>query len=100
LDPRSYPVKIARKVKPISYLKTHTAEVLRSVNGGKSPLLITHHGEVKMVVQDITDFEATRESMAFLKILAMGEKSRDAGRSRPVGKAFAAVRRRIAGERG
>ena len=89
-------MKIARKVKPISYLKSHTAEVLRSVSGEKSPMLITHRGEVKLVIQDIGGFEAMRETLALLKILAIGERSRKAGRSKPLAKAFAEVRRRIA----
>jgi prevent-host-death family protein len=88
-------VKIARKVKPISYLKSHSAEILRTVTGEKCPVFITHRGEVKLVIQDIADFEAMRESIAFLKILACGERSRGAGRFKPLGKACADVRRRI-----
>lgn len=92
-------MKIAGNVKPISYLKSHTAQVLCAVSGGKTPLLITHRGEVKLAIQDIGEFEAMRESIAFLKILAIGEKNRRAGRAKPVGKAFAAVRRRISRNR-
>jgi prevent-host-death family protein len=92
-------LKLARKVKPISYLKSHTAEVLRSVTEENRPLLISHHGEVKLVVQGIEQFEAMKESLAFLKLLAMGERSRKAGRYAPVDKAFARARRRIARER-
>lgn len=88
-------MEVARKVKPISYLKSHTAEILRTVVGGRCPVLISHRGEVKLVIQDIAHFEAMRESIALLKILATGEKSRRAGKFKPIGKAFADVRRRI-----
>ncbi len=39
-------MKLSRNVKPISYLKSHTADVLRSITNDKEPILITHHGEV------------------------------------------------------
>jgi prevent-host-death family protein len=89
-------LRIAKNVKPISYLKSHAAEVLRSVTAGKKPLLITHHGEVKLVVQDIEGYEEMRESLALLKILALGEEDRKAGRWKPVKKAIGDLRKRIA----
>ena len=92
-------MKLSRNVKPISYLKSHTAEVLRSVTATKEPLLVTHHGEVKLVVQDIEAYEAMQESLALLKILALGEESRKKGKHKSVKKAFADVRRRIEQER-
>ena len=88
-------MKLSRNVKPISYLKSHTADVLRSVTTDKEPLLITHHGEVKLVVQDIGEYEAMQDSLAMLKILALGEKSRKDGRSKTVRRAFADLRKRI-----
>ena len=92
-------MKIAGNVKPISYLKTHAAKVLRSVTSGKTPLLISYRGEVKLAIQDIGEFEAMQESLALLKILAIGETSRRSGKAKPVGKTFAAVRRRVSKER-
>ena len=74
---------------------SHTAEVLRSVTGDKEPLLITHHGEVKLVIQDISEYEAAQETLALLKILALGEESRKKGRAKPVKKAFEGLRKRI-----
>ena len=88
-------MKLSRNVKPISYLKSHTADVLRSVAADKEPLLITHHGEIKLVVQDIGEYEAMQDSLAMLKILALGEKSRKDGRSKTVRRAFADLRKRI-----
>ncbi len=88
-------MKLSRNVKPISYLKSHTAEVLRAITSDKEPVLITHHGEVKLVIQDISEYEAEQESLALLKILALGEKSRKKGKSKPVKKVFAALRKRV-----
>ena len=92
-------MRIAQNTKPISYLKSHLSEVLRTVNLKKNPLLITHHGEVKLVIQDIGSYEAMRDSLALLKILALGNESRRAGKSKSITKAFADLRKRIKKER-
>jgi prevent-host-death family protein len=88
-------MKLSESVKPISYLKTHTAEAVRDVANGRQPMVITQHGEAKAVLQDITAYEQTQESLALLKMLAQSSKSLAKGRSKLVKKAFADVRRRI-----
>jgi prevent-host-death family protein len=82
-------------VKPISYLKSHTAEALRSVAETREALVITQHGEAKAVIQDVAAYEQTQESLALLKMLALSTQSREARRSKPLKKAFADVRQRI-----
>ncbi|MBI4604995.1 MAG: type II toxin-antitoxin system Phd/YefM family antitoxin [Planctomycetes bacterium] len=86
---------LSRSVKPISYLKSRTSEAVRFVTTTKKPLLITHHGKVKVVVQDVEEYEALQESLTLLKILALGEESRRKGRAKPLPKAIAAVRVRL-----
>lgn len=87
-------MKLSESVKPISYLKGHTAEALRDVTEGRQPMVITQHGEAKAVLQDITAYEQTQESLALLKMLAQSSKSLSEDRSKPIKKAFADVRRR------
>lgn len=91
-------MKLSESVKPISYLKSHTAEAVRKVAEGCQTMIITQHGEAKAVLQDITAYEDTQESLALLKMLAQSSKSLTEGRTKPVKKAFAHVRRRL-GER-
>jgi prevent-host-death family protein len=88
-------MKLSESVKPISYLKSHTAEALRDVSTAGRTMVITQHGEAKAVLQDITSFEQTQESLALLKILAQSSVSVQKGRSKPVKQAFADVRRRV-----
>jgi PHD/YefM family antitoxin component YafN of YafNO toxin-antitoxin module len=38
------------------------------------PLLITQNGEAKLVVQDVQSYEDTQQTLALLKILALGQK--------------------------
>ncbi|HEB55677.1 MAG TPA: type II toxin-antitoxin system Phd/YefM family antitoxin [Gammaproteobacteria bacterium] len=88
-------MKLSESVKPISYLKSHTAEALRSVSEEQRTMVITQHGEAKAVLQDITSYEQTQESLALLKMLAQSSKSIQEGRSKPLKKAFTDVRKHI-----
>ena len=88
-------MKLSRAVKPISYLKSHTAEAVREVSEGQTTLVITQHGEAKAVLQDIANYEQTQESLALLKMLAQSTKSRQEGRSKPVKRAFSDIRKRV-----
>ncbi|MDZ7802752.1 type II toxin-antitoxin system Phd/YefM family antitoxin [Thiohalophilus sp.] len=88
-------MKLSESVKPISYLKSHTAEVLRDVSEGQRTMVITQHGEARAVLQDIASYEQTQESLALLKVLAQSSKSIQEGRSKPLKKAFADIRKRV-----
>lgn len=67
-------MKLSEQIKPISYLKAHAAEVVRDLKNQQEPLIITQNGEAKMVIQDIHSYEQTQETMALLKILALGNQ--------------------------
>jgi len=88
-------MKLSESVKPISYLKSHTAEVLRNVREGPCTMVITQHGEARAVLQDIASYEQTQESLALLKMLAQSSKSIQEGRCKSIKKAFADVRKHI-----
>ena len=88
-------MKLSESVKPISYLKSHTAEALRDVSESHGTMVITQHGEAKAVLQDVTTYEQTQESLALLKMLAQSTKSLQDGHSKPARKAFADVRKRV-----
>lgn len=60
-------------VKPITYLKNHTAEAIRGVSDDGRVLMITQNGEAKAVVIDVETYDRWRKAMALLKILAQGE---------------------------
>lgn len=60
------------QIKPISYLKSHTAEIVKNLGETRKPLLITQNGEAKLAVIDIKSFEEREETLSLLKILALG----------------------------
>jgi len=73
-------MKLSTQIRPISYLKAHASEIVRDL-GGKGPsMIITQNGEAKAVLQDIHSYEQTQETLALLKILALGQKQIEEGR--------------------
>ncbi|MBS3963253.1 MAG: type II toxin-antitoxin system Phd/YefM family antitoxin [Methylomonas sp.] len=72
------------QIKPISYLKANAAEVLSYIAEQRQPLVITQNGEAKAVLQDVASFEETQETLALLKILALGNQDVEAGKVKPV----------------
>ena len=76
-------MKLSSQIKPISYLKAHAAEIVRNLAEQREPLVITQNGEAKVVIQDIESYEQTQETMALLKILALGMRQIEEGKVLP-----------------
>jgi prevent-host-death family protein len=76
-------MKLSNQIKPISYLKAHAAEIVRKLGEQREPLVITQNGEAKVVLQDIESYEQTQETMALLKILALGMRQIEEGKVLP-----------------
>jgi len=73
-------MKLSSRIKPISYLKAHAAEIVRNLSGQGEPLIITQNGEAKVVLQDIESYEQNQETMALLKMLALGARQIEEGK--------------------
>ncbi|CCW15761.1 Prevent host death protein, Phd antitoxin [Sphingobium indicum BiD32] len=76
-------MRYSSRIKPISYFKANAAEILADLNDGAEPMILTQNGEAKAIVQDIRDYEKTQETLAMLKILALGMEDLRAGRTIP-----------------
>ena len=87
-------MKLSSRIKPISYLKAHAAEIVRKLNEQREPLVITQNGEAKVVIQDIESYEQTQETMALLKILALGTRQIEEGKVQPAGEVIRRLRER------
>jgi prevent-host-death family protein len=72
------------RIRPISYLKAHGADLIRELGEGAAPLIITQNGKAKAVLQDMGSYEATQETLALLKLLALGQDDIASDRTRPV----------------
>jgi len=77
-------MRYSSQIKSISYLKAKAADVLRDLARRREPLVITQNGEAKAVIQDIGSWEETQETLALLKILALGTRDVEQGRVKPL----------------
>lgn len=89
-------MKYSTQIKPISYLKANAAEIVRQLAEQREPLVITQNGEAKAVIQDIASYEETQETMALLKILALGNRQIEEGKLVPAGDAIRRLREKKA----
>ena len=71
---------LSNQIKPISYLKAHAAEIVRDLRERREPMVITQNGEAKVVLVDIESYEQSQETMALLKILALGNQQMEEGK--------------------
>ncbi len=89
-------MKYSTRIKSISYLKANAAEIVRTMAEERSAMVITQNGEAKAVMQDVATYEQTQETMALLKILALGNREIEDGKVVPASKAIRAMRDKLA----
>ncbi len=89
-------MKYSTRIKPISYLKANAAAIVRQLTDEREPLVITQNGEAKLVLQDVASYEATQETIALLKVLALGNRQVEEGKVVPAGEAIRRARKRVA----
>ncbi len=89
-------MKLVEDIKPVTYMKTRAAEMLREVKRSRRPMVITQHGEAQAVLLDVATYEALRDAKCLLQLTAQGEAQVEAGRTLPQAEVFARVRQKIA----
>lgn len=85
-------MKYSTQIKPISYLKANAEEVIHELTEQREPMVITQNGKAKAVIQDIASYEETQETLALLKILALGNRQIEDGQVVPATKAIRRLR--------
>ncbi len=89
-------MRYSTQVKPISYFKANAAEVLAHLHEVREPMVITQNGEAKAVIQDVASYQEMQETMALLKLLALGRREFEEGKSSPAAEVIKRVRASIA----
>lgn len=92
------PVRYSTRIKPISYLKANAAEVLEDLQKQRQPMIITQNGEAKAVIQDVASYEETQETLALLKMLALGGEQVAQGKVKSVRDVVNRLRSTTAGD--
>ena len=88
-------MRFSTQIKPISYVKSHAAELLDRIAEEREPIIITQNGEARAVLVDIHSFEESQETLALLKILAIGRKEIEAGKTYSVEEVAGSIRKRL-----
>ena len=88
-------MRIELDVKPVTYMKTRAAELLRFVDETRRPVLITQSGEPKGVLIDVASYEELRRATLLLRLLAEGESDVRADRTEAQDEVFSALRAKL-----
>ena len=91
-------MRIEHDVRPVTYMKTKAAELLRSVDESRRPVVITQSGEPKGVLMDFTSYRELREATLLLRLLAQGEADVRQGKTTTQEQVFKSLRARLARE--
>jgi len=73
-------INLVEDIKSISYVKSHTAEILKQVEEKSTPMVITQNGEAKAVLMDVKQYQNIINAINLMKILSIGENDFKNGR--------------------
>jgi prevent-host-death family protein len=89
-------MRIEHDVRPVTYMKTKAAELLRSVAESRRPVVITQSGEPRGVLMDFASYEELRQATLLLRLVAQGEADVREGRTESQERVFKSLRARLA----
>ena len=72
---------LKEQIKPITYLKNKTADLVSQVADSGQTVIITQNGEARVAVMDVEVYSAWRQAMALLRLAAHAEADVEAGRT-------------------
>ena len=67
-------------IRPISYVKAHTAEMIKQVEDRRNPIVITQNGEAKAILLDVNSYQKMVNSINLMKVISIGENDFANGR--------------------
>ena len=70
----------ASAVKPVTYMKTHSAELLAEVNKKRSSVVITQNGAPRAILMDVETYERWQDALLLLKLIAQSEDALQKGK--------------------
>ena len=66
-------MNLKEDIKPISYIKTNAADVIKKINSTHRPIIITQNGEAKGVFIDTESYEEMKNAITLLKLMSQSE---------------------------
>lgn len=88
-------MNLANDIQPVTYMKSHAANLLQQVNETRRPVVITQNGQARAVLQDTASYENMRNTIALLKLMVQGEEDIRAERYDSQENVFARIKARL-----
>ncbi|MBU1215762.1 type II toxin-antitoxin system Phd/YefM family antitoxin [bacterium] len=89
-------MQIVNDIKPVTYLKSRAADVLKHINETHRPMIITQNGEAKAVIQDPQSYEDMRNAISIMKLLSFAEEDIKNGNTHSEEDVFSSVEELLA----
>ncbi len=88
-------MNISTDIKPVSFLKSKSADLLKQINETHRPVIITQNGEPRAVIQDPQSYENMRNAIGILKLVSQGEEDIKNGRTKNQDKVFSSLEKSL-----
>ena len=88
-------INLKEDIKPISYIKTNAANMMKYVTEVKNPIIITQNGEAKAVLLDIDSYQNMQNAFSLLKIVQLSEKQIEKGQFKSSEQVFNEIETRL-----
>jgi len=89
-------MNISSDIKPISFLKSHAADILKQINDTHRPVVITQNGEPRAVLQDPESYDNMRKAIGLLKLISQGEEDVKQGNTKTQDRVFKDIDKMLA----
>ncbi|MEW6521230.1 MAG: type II toxin-antitoxin system Phd/YefM family antitoxin [Thermodesulfobacteriota bacterium] len=89
-------MNISSDIKPVSFLKSHAADILKQINETRRPVVITQNGEPKAVLQDPESYDNMRKAIGLLKLISQGEEDLKQGNAKTQDRVFKDIEKMLA----
>lgn len=89
-------MNISSDIKPVSYLKSHAADILKQINDTHRPIVITQNGEPRGVLQDPESYDNMRKAIGLLKLISQGEEDIKQGKTKTQDRVFKDIEKKLA----
>ena len=66
-------INLVEDIKPVSYLQSHTVDLIKQAEEKNTPIIITENGSAKAVLMDVKQYQNIVDTLSLIKILFIGE---------------------------
>jgi prevent-host-death family protein len=88
-------VNLKEDIRPISYVKTNAADMMKYIEEHRNPIIITQNGEAKAALIDITSYQEMQDAFSLLKIVRLAERDITSGRVRPASEVLSEMKKKL-----